>query len=267
MKNFNSLYKKKKEKKPIIMITSYNFYIAKIIDEIDDIDAILVGDSMANVEYGYDSTLPITFEQILDRVKIVSINTKNKPVIADMPFLSYGVDLKYDILNCGKMLKEGFANGVKIEGGKEKVELIKKLTDIGIPVQGHIGLKPQHFNKEGGYKIAGKNEREIEILLEDALELQKAGIFSLILECVTDEAAKIITDNLNIPTIGIGSGKNVDGQIAVVNDLLGLSTYIPSFTKKYVDLSNIIKETLKTWCNDIKDGKYPEKWFSKDKNN
>ncbi|MCX8058038.1 MAG: 3-methyl-2-oxobutanoate hydroxymethyltransferase [Spirochaetes bacterium] len=263
MKNFNSLQKKKKEKIPIIMVTAYNFYIAKIIDQIEEIDAILVGDSMANVEYGYESTIQITFEQMLDRVKIVSQNTLNKPVIADMPFLSYGVEIKYDILNCGRMIKEGYANAIKIEGGKEKIELIKRLSDIGVPVQGHIGLKPQHHNKEGGYKIAGKTDKEIEELLDDAIQLQNAGIFSLILECVTDEASKIITESLKIPTIGIGSGKNVDGQIAVINDLLGLSYYIPSFTKKYVDLNTIIKETLISWCNDIYSGKYPEKWFNK----
>jgi|YNPMSStandDraft_2_1061718.scaffolds.fasta_scaffold00012_66 3-methyl-2-oxobutanoate hydroxymethyltransferase len=263
MKSFNSLTKKKKEKIPIIMITCYNFYTAKIIDSIESIDAILVGDSMANVEYGYDLTIPITVEQILDRVKIVSNNTINKPVIADMPFLSYGIDIRDDILNCGRMIKEGNANAVKIEGGREKCELIKKLVDIGIAVMGHIGLKPQHYNIEGGYKIAGKTDKEIDELLIDAKALEDAGVFSIILECVTDEASKIITENLKIPTIGIGSGKNCDGQIAVINDLLGLSSYIPSFTKKYIDLNSIVKDKLNEWCNDVLQKKYPEKWFNK----
>ena len=225
------------------------------------IDAVLVGDSMGNVEYGYDNTLPVTYEQILDRVKVVSSTLEKIPVIADMPFLSYGISLESDICNCGNMLKIGGANGVKIEGGREKKELIRRLTDLGIAVQGHIGLKPQHFNREGGYKIAGKNEKETEELVQDALELEKAGIFSLILECVTEEAAKIITENTKVSTIGIGSGKYCDGQISVVNDLLGLSEYIPSFTKTYVQLDSIIEKALKQWTEDIITGKFPEKAF------
>lgn len=263
MKNFGNFSKKKRQQQPLVLITAYTYSFAKIIDEIESIDAILVGDSVANVEYGYESTLPITFEQMLNHVSIVSRTCKNKPVIADMPFLSYGTSLKESLTNCGRMIKEGGANAVKIEGGKIFGELVYKLTSIGIPVMGHIGLKPQHYNIMGGYKIAGKNDDEIEELIDDAITLEQAGAFSIILECVTEEAAKAITNSISIPTIGIGSGKFCDGQICVLNDLLGLSTYIPSFMEKYIDLKVLSKEAIERWAKDVIDKNFPKNSFHK----
>lgn len=263
MKNFSNFPKKKRQQQPLVLITAYSYSFAKIIDDIEQIDAILVGDSVANVEYGYNSTLPITFEQMLNHVSIVSRTCVNKPVIADMPFLSYGVSLKDSLSNCGRMVKEGGANAVKIEGGKIFGELIYKLTSIGVPVMGHIGLKPQHYNTMGGYKIAGKTDDEIEELIDDAITLEQAGAFSLILECVTEEASKAITSSVSIPTIGIGSGKYCDGQICVLNDLLGLSSYIPSFMEKYVDLATLSKEAIEKWADDVVGGKFPKNAYHK----
>ncbi|MFN3410997.1 MAG: 3-methyl-2-oxobutanoate hydroxymethyltransferase [Exilispira sp.] len=263
MKNFGNFSKKKRQNKPLVLITAYTYSFARIIDQIEDIDAILVGDSVANVEYGYDSTLPITLDQMLNHVSIVSKTCKNKPVIADMPFLSYGASINDSIINCGRMIKEGAANAVKIEGGKEFAELVYKLTTIGIPVMGHIGLKPQHYNLMGGYKIAGKTDDEIEELIDDAIALEQAGSFSLILECVTEEAAKAITNSVSIPTIGIGSSKYCDGQICVLNDLLGLSSYIPSFMEKYVDLAELSKKAIENWAKDVLEGSFPKNSFKK----
>jgi len=263
MKNFSNFPKKKRQQQPLVLITAYSYSFAKILDDIEQIDAILVGDSVANVEYGYNSTLPITFDQMLNHVSIVSKTCVNKPVIADMPFLSYGVSIEDSILNCGRMIKEGGANAVKIEGGKIFGELIYKLTSIGIPVMGHIGLKPQHYNIMGGYKIAGKTDDEIEELIDDAITLEQAGAFSLILECVTEEASKAITSSVSIPTIGIGSGKYCDGQICVLNDLLGLSSYIPSFMEKYVDLAALSKEAIEKWADDVVEGKFPKNAYHK----
>ncbi len=263
MKNFSNFPKKKRQQQPLVLITAYSYSFARIIDEIEQIDAILVGDSVANVEYGYNSTLPITFDQMLNHVSIVSNTCVNKPVIADMPFLSYGISIEESIFNCGRMIKEGGANAVKIEGGKIFGELVYKLTSIGIPVMGHIGLKPQHFNIMGGYKIAGKTDDEIEELIDDAITLEQAGAFSIILECVTEEASKAITNSISIPTIGIGSSKFCDGQICVLNDLLGLSSYIPSFMEKYVDLASLSKQAIEKWAEDVIEGKFPKNAFHK----
>lgn len=263
MKNFGSFQKKKRQHIPLVLITAYSYSFAKIVDDIEDIDAILVGDSVANVEYGYNSTLPITFEQMLNHVTIVSRTCINKPVIADMPFLSYGASINDSIINCGRMIKEGGANAIKIEGGKIFGELVYKLTSLGIPVMGHIGLKPQHYNIMGGYKIAGKTDDEIEELIDDAVTLEQAGAFSIILECVTEEASKAITNSVSIPTIGIGSGKFCDGQICVINDLLGLSSYIPSFMEKYIDLFSLSKEAIQKWAKDVLDNQFPKNAYHK----
>jgi len=264
MKNFNNFAKKKRLNQPLVLITAYSYSFAKIIDSIEEIDAILVGDSVANVEYGYETTIPVNMEQMLNHVSIVSETCKQKPVIADMPFLSYGVSTADSIKNAGRMMKEGKANGVKIEGGKEFAELVYKMTMIGIPVMGHIGLKPQHYNVMGGYRISGKNEDQVEELIADAVALEQAGIFSLILECVTEEAAKAITNAISIPTIGIGAGKYCDGQICVLNDLLGLSSNIPSFMEKYVDLFSISKDAIEKWAKDVISGTFPKTSFHKD---
>lgn len=265
MKNFNSFFKKYKKGQKLVLSTAYDYPIAKILDDSQVIDAILVGDSASNVIYGNDTTLPITFEQMLNHVKMVTKATEKTPVIADMPFLSYGISIEDSIKNCGLMIKEGFANAIKIEGGKEQADLVKKLVDLGIPVQGHIGLKPQHFYVLGGYKIAGKNEKEAENLIEDAKALEKAGAFSIILELITEEVAKKITESINIPTIGIGSGKFVDGQIVVINDILGLGGYVPSFIKKYADLNKIISDAVKNYASEVINEKFPEKSFHMEK--
>ncbi len=258
MKHFGKLIKKMNKKEKISMITAYNYPIASIINEIDNIDAILVGDSLANVDYGYDTTLKLTYDQIIDRVKIVSKAATNKPVVADMTFLSYGVNESESIRNAGNLIKKGGANGIKLEGGEEFAELIYKLTRIGIPVQGHIGLKPQHYYFDSGYKFVGKNEKQINQLIADAKALEEAGAFSLILECVTTKAVNAIKENTNIPLIGIGSGQNTHGQIVVVNDILGMSDYIPSFIKKYTDLNSIIKNAILDYTEDVIMKKFPE---------
>ncbi len=252
------LKKRKAEKQKITMLTAYDFTTAKIIDSCG-IDVILIGDSLGNVVQGNETTLSVTIEEMIYHTKAVNRGVKNAFILADMPFLSYQASERDAILNAGNLLKLGGANGVKIEGGSEAAQLISKLSKIGIPVAGHIGLTPQYINSLSGYKVQGKSLDKIKELVDDGLALQEAGAFCIILECIPAEAAGIITEKLDIPTIGIGAGKFCDGQVLVINDILGLSgDFRPKFVKQYVNLNQIITEAVNKYKTETTGSDFPD---------
>ncbi|HEY8543043.1 MAG TPA: 3-methyl-2-oxobutanoate hydroxymethyltransferase, partial [Pseudothermotoga sp.] len=225
-----------KGKQPIVMITAYDAPFANIVHQAG-VDAILVGDSVANNVLGYSDTLPATMEDMIRHTQAVRRGAPEAFIIADMPFLSYQCSMDEAVRNAGRFLKEAGANAIKLEGGSFYVPLIERLVKAGIPVMGHLGLTPQSVNVFGGYKVQGKDEKSAKYLLEEAKAIEKAGVFSIVLEMVVEETAKMITESLSIPTIGIGSGRYCDGQILVLHDLLGLNpSFLPKFAKRYANL-------------------------------
>lgn len=247
--------KKKKDEK-ITMLTAYDYPTAKLLEE-TDIDAILVGDSVGNTVLGYENTIPVSMEEMIHHTKAVARGLENPLLIGDMPFLSYQTSVEEAVNNAGKFIKEGKAEAVKIEGGSEYIEQIEKIIDAGIPVMGHLGLTPQKIHQFGGYQPRGKSIEEAKKIYEDAKKLEELGVFSLVLESVPKELAKKITENLEIPTIGIGAGPDCDGQVLVFHDLLGWSDFKPKFVKHYADLSSSIKEALEKFKSEVKSGKFP----------
>lgn len=248
----------KQEKRPLVTLTAYDYPMAKMLDE-GGIDIILVGDSLAMVALGHPTTLPVTLEEMIHHTKAVSRGVKRALIVCDLPFLSYQPSIKKAIKSAGKVLKETQAGAVKIEGGTSQIlETVARLTDIGIPVMAHIGLTPQSVNILG-YKQQGQTEKEQERLLNEAIALEKCGAFALILEHIPSKLAKNITQEISIPTIGIGAGSHCDGQVLVTADLLGMSEKLPPFAKSYANLRGIISEALKNFSNDIQSGKFPEK--------
>ena len=250
-----SIIKEKKLKKEkITMLTAYDYCFGKIVDEAG-IDIILVGDSLGMVFCGDDNTLGVTLEQMIYHTKAVKKGVKNALVVIDMPFLTYNVSIEKTIENCGKAIKESNAEAVKIEGGVNVADKIKALTNAGIPVMGHIGLTPQYIHQLGGFKV----QKEKEKLINDAKAVEEAGAFSIVLECVPEEIAKEITETLSIPTIGIGAGRYCDGQVLVINDMLGLfDRFLPKFVKRYANLKEIAVNSIKEFISDVKNQKFPE---------
>ncbi len=249
--------KMKQRGEKIAVLTAYDFFTAKILDEIG-IDSILVGDSANMVFYGAKDTLSISMDQMIYHTRAVSSAVKRALVIGDMPFLSYQTSVTDAILNSGRFLKEGGAHGVKIEGGMEMKDTVKRLIEVGIPVMGHIGMTPQSIEKFGGYSVQGKDEKKAEYLLESAKILEDVGCFSIVLECIPRELAKKITSSLKIPTIGIGAGLDCDGQVLVVNDILGLyEEFKPKFVRRYAELAKEIRKASKNFTDDVKTKKYP----------
>lgn len=250
------IIEKKQKKEKITMLTCYDYSMAIILDRAG-IDMLLVGDSAGVVFAGYENTLPVSVEEMLYHTKAVVKGRKTALVVADMPFLSYQTSMEEAVKNCGLMLKAG-AEAVKLEGGIEVCDVVRKLFLSGIPVMGHIGLTPQSVNVLGGYKVQGKTEETKKRLIESAKALEEAGAFSIVLECVPEEVAKEITELVNIPTIGIGAGRFTDGQVLVINDILGLfEGFRPKFVKKYVNLAPIIEDAAKAYINEVKEGKFP----------
>jgi 3-methyl-2-oxobutanoate hydroxymethyltransferase len=241
--------KKKKKKQKITMLTAYDHSIASILSE-TELDGILVGDSLGNVFQGNQTTIPVDIEDVVYHTQAVSKAQIKSLIVSDMPFLSYQVSQEHAILNAGKLLKAG-AQAVKIEGGYYWAETIEKIVKCGIPVQGHLGLCPQYVNVLGGYKKQGKKKAQREQIIEDAKRLQDAGVFSIVLECIPDDLAKQITEMLEIPTIGIGAGNNCDGQILVINDLIGLTEDPPSFAPQYCNARSLIKQAVNDYINDV----------------
>lgn len=246
----------------ITMLTAYDYSTALALDEAG-VDVILVGDSLGMVVLGYASTLPVTMEEMLHHTKAVSRGTKRAMLIADMPFLSYQISDTEAMLNAGRFLKEAGAQGVKLEGGREVAGLMRKMTTAGIPVVGHLGLTPQSVLQFGGYKIQGKEDAAANRILEDAIMIEDAGAFSVVLECVPASLARQVTKALSIPTIGIGAGADCDGQVLVINDMLGIfERFTPKFVKKYCNLNAQIKDSVRQYINEVKSGKFPEEEHS-----
>jgi 3-methyl-2-oxobutanoate hydroxymethyltransferase len=257
-KTILDIKKMKIEGEKITVLTAYDYGMASILDECN-IDMILVGDSLGNVVLGYDSTIPVTMDDMLHHTKAVSRAVQNALIVADMPFLSYQVSPEAALANAGRFLKEADAQAIKLEGGEEQVETVRKITRAGIPVMGHLGLTPQSIHQLGGYKVQGKKEDAADKIIRDAKSLEQAGAFSLVLECVPEKLAAEITRTLSIPTIGIGAGVHCDGQVLVVNDMLGMyERMTPKFVKKYANLNLDIKKAVKTYIAEVKHGSFPD---------
>ncbi len=257
-KTILDIKKMKNQGEKISMLTAYDFGMASILDE-SEIDIILVGDSLGNVVLGYDTTLPVTMEDMLHHTRAVARGVQSAMIVADMPFLSYQVSPQQALANAGRFLKEADAQAVKLEGGDEQAETVFKLTSSGIPVMAHLGLTPQSIHQLGGYKVQGKKEDAAEQMLRDAKTLENAGAFSLVLECVPEKLAAEITAALSIPTIGIGAGVQCDGQVLVVNDMLGMyDRMTPKFVKKYANLNADIRSAVKKYIQEVKSGAFPD---------
>src|SRR5579863_3534781 len=246
------------EAKPkITCLTAYDYPTARLLDEAG-VDILLVGDSLGMVVLGYDSTLPVTFEEMLHHTRAVRRGTKRALLIADMPYGTFHVSIEESVRNAMRMVKEGGAEAVKIEGGERRLELISRLVEAEIPVMGHVGLTPQSFNTLGGFHVQGKTAQAAAQLERDALAVEAAGAFSVVVESVPREIAAGITAKLRIPTIGIGAGPDCDGQVLVYTDLVGLTMgRTPKFARQYANLAGEISRAVTEFCNDVRGGQFP----------
>jgi len=255
----SSFLKAKENGEKISMLTAYDYSTAKLLDEAG-IDSLLVGDSLGMVMLGYENTLQVTVDDMIHHCRAVAKGAKRAMVIGDMPFLSYHVSIEDSIKNAGRIVQEGGAHAVKLEGGREIIDKVKSIVNAQIPVIGHLGLTPQSINMFGGFKVQGKNEEQARKIIEDSLLLQEAGVFAIVLECVPEMLAKLVSEKLRIPTIGIGAGKYCDGQVLVTQDMLGMYTdFVPKFVKQYSNLCDAIKESAKGYIHEIKEGEFPAK--------
>ncbi|MDD8018460.1 MAG: 3-methyl-2-oxobutanoate hydroxymethyltransferase [Bacteroidota bacterium] len=249
--------KEKGEK--IAMLTAYDYTTARLLDEAG-VDIILVGDSVANVFQGLETTIPVTLDEMIYHTKVVRRAVKRAMLVADMPFMSYQVDVKEAVINCGRMLKESGAEAVKMEGGKRILPLVEQLVDIGIPVMGHLGLTPQSIYKFGTYEVRAKESAEAKQLVEDARMLDASGVFSIVLEKIPETLAAKATKAVKCATIGIGAGSACDGQVLVTNDMLGMNEqFHPRFVRQYANLSEVMRNAFKSYISDIKSSKFPSK--------
>jgi 3-methyl-2-oxobutanoate hydroxymethyltransferase len=249
--------KDKKGKEPITLLTCYDYYTASVMNQ-TEIDAILVGDSLGMVFKGDENTLSVTLDEIIYHTKAVKRGAYNKFIISDMPFLSYKISVKDTIRNAGKIIKESSADAVKMEGGVEICKEIKALVNADIPVCGHLGLTPQAIKLFGGNRVQGKSYEKAKEILDSAIALEEAGAFAIVLECIPQDLAKLITEKISIPTIGIGAGVYTDGQVLVINDILG--TYnrpSPKFSKKFSNVDNETKNGIEAYIRDVKSRAFP----------
>jgi 3-methyl-2-oxobutanoate hydroxymethyltransferase len=252
-----SIQQKKVQREAITCLTAYDYTSARLVDEAG-IDLILVGDSLAQVMLGYENTLPVTVDEMLHHTRAVKRGVRRSLIVADMPFSSYHISRREALHNAARFVKEGGAEAVKIEGGEKRSELIRRIVDAEIPVMGHIGLTPQSVHAMGGYKVQGKTLDAIEHLMRDAIMLERAGAFSIVLEGIPREVAAMITREVKIPTIGIGAGPECDGQILVFHDLLGLTFGNPAkFVRRYADLGSTISAALEAYRHDVEAASYP----------
>mgnify|MGYP000298148057 FL=1 len=258
MKNTVQTFKEAKNNHTkLAMLTAYDYSTAKLQDEAG-IHGILVGDSLGNVILGYEDTISVTMEDMIHHTAAVSRGAKDAFVVADMPFMSYQTSVYDAVVNAGRLMKEGRANAVKLEGGVSVCPQIKAITDAGIPVMAHLGLTPQSINAFGGFKVQGKNEAAARKLIDDAKAVEEAGAFALVLECVPAKLAKIISEQLTIPTIGIGAGAGCDGQILVYQDMLGMfSDYTPKFVKRFAEVGSVMKEAFANYIKEVQAETYP----------
>ena len=251
------LQEMKEKGEKITMLTAYDYPTARILDQCG-VEVLLIGDSVGNVVMGTDNTLPVTTDEIIYHTKAVVRGRKRALIVADMPFMSYQVSVEEAKREAGKLIKKGGAEAVKLEGGENMEEVIRAICDIDVPVMGHIGLTPQSIHRMGGYKVQGKEEKQREKLLSDALAVERAGAFSVVLEAVPLSLAREITRTLKIPTIGIGAGIHCDGQVLVIHDLLGLSGgFRPKFVKQYVNLEAEITKAVNKFLTEVRKEKFP----------
>lgn len=265
-KSIRDVIEKKKLAQKISVITSYDYSLASLCDKAG-IDILLVGDSGGMVMLGYKNTIPVTMDQMCLFTEAVSRARKNSLIVSDLPFMSYQASTTDAITNSGRLIKAG-ADAVKLEGGTTMTDTIAAIVETGIPVMGHIGLQPQTTILSEGYKVQGKTVESAKLLIEDAKALEEAGVFSIVLEMITHEVSKIITETISVPTIGIGSGAYCDGQVLVVHDLLGMYEKIkPKFVKRYLSLSDEIINAVESYRKDIEERKFPlkENWFPMEK--
>jgi len=253
----NRIKEMKQKGEKITMLTAYDYTTAKIIDEAG-IPLILVGDSLGMVVLGYESTIPVTMEDMLHHTKAVVRGTKQTMVVGDMPFMTYHISVEDALRNAARFIQEAGAQAIKLEGGVTVVEKVRRIVDCGIPVMGHIGLTPQSIHQFGGFKIQGKTAQAAARLLEDARALEEAGAFAIVLETVPAPLATLITQKIDVPTIGIGAGAGCDGQVQVVNDVLGsFADFVPKHAKQYAKLGEIIRKAVTEYYNEVKAGSFP----------
>jgi 3-methyl-2-oxobutanoate hydroxymethyltransferase len=251
------LFAMKKKGEKIAMLTAYDFLTAKFIDEAG-MEVILIGDSLSNVIQGNETTLPVTLEEMIYHTQIVRRAVRRAMVVADMTFMSYQVGLNDAIQNCGRVMKETGCDAIKMEGGKYIAEIVEKLVEIGIPVMGHLGLTPQSINKFGSYKTRGIDKEEADQIFQDAIVLQNAGCFAIVLEKIPASLGEKISKELKIPTIGIGAGPHCDGQVLVMHDMLGMiEEFKPRFVRRYMNLAQDMKQAFKRYIQDVKDNNFP----------
>ncbi len=256
------LARKKAAGEPIVMITAYDYPTARVVDEAG-VDIILVGDSLGMVVLGYENTLPVTMEEMLIHTAAVVRGSERALVVGDMPFMSYQLSPQQALDNAGRFIKEAGAHAVKLEGGEEVLEAIRKITSAGIPVMGHIGLTPQSIHRIGGYRVQGKDEEGAARLKKDAKLLEEAGCFSVVLEAVPAQLAKEITESLSIPTIGIGAGPHCDGQVLVFHDVVGIfQEFKPKFVKRYANLRQQMLDAVKSYVEEVRSGVFPDEEHS-----
>lgn len=256
-KTLQDLDKKMRDGRPITMLTAYDYSSAMLVDSAG-IDVILVGDSLGMVMLGLESTVPVTMEEMLHHCRAVARGARQPHLVGDMPFMSYQADVAEAVHNAGRFLKEGAMDSVKVEGGQEIVDKVRAIVGAGIPVMGHIGLTPQSLSKLGGYRVQGKTASDARRLLNDALALQEAGCYAIVLEAIPAPVAKVITGQTSIPTIGIGAGPECDGQVLVYHDLLGLfERFTPRFVKQYANLGDQIRAALDGFREDVTSRHFP----------
>ena len=253
----NQIKEMKQRAEKIVMLTAYDYSTARLVDEAG-IPLILVGDSLGMVVLGYESTIPVTMEEMLHHTKAVVRGTKQAMVIGDMPFMTYHVSVEDALRNAARFIQEAGAQAVKLEGGVTVAEKVKRIVECGIPVMGHIGLTPQSIHQFGGFKMQGKTPEAAANLLEDAKALEQAGAFAIVLETIPAQLGQLITDKVAIPTIGIGAGPDCDGQVQVINDILGSFTdFVPKHAKQYVKLTDIISKAVSQYRDEVKAGSFP----------
>ena len=247
----------KAEGRKLAMLTAYDYSTAKLQDEAG-VDGILIGDSLGNVILGYENTLSVTMEDMIHHSRAVARGASHALIVCDMPFLSYEVSVEDAVRNAGRLLKEGRANAVKLEGGREVCPQVRAIVAAGIPVMGHLGLTPQSVNAFGGFKVQGKTEESARALLDNACALEEAGAFAIVLECVPAALAELVTSRVSIPTIGIGAGAACDGQILVYQDMLGMTSgFSPKFARRFAEVGDVMLEAYRAYDAAVKDGSFP----------
>ncbi|MBU1185454.1 MAG: 3-methyl-2-oxobutanoate hydroxymethyltransferase [Acidobacteria bacterium] len=261
--SISMLRKKKEAGEPIVALTAYDYPVAKIVDAAG-VDLILVGDSLGMVVLGHPTTVPVTMDEMIHHTQAVTRAVKRAMVVGDMPYGSFHLSEEQTLANALRFIKDAGAGAVKIEGASaRRLHLIESMVEAEIPVMGHVGLTPQSIKHLGRFKMAGKTDAEAELILQSAVQLEQAGVFAVILECIPMELAGIVTNRLTVPTIGIGAGPHCDGQILVFHDLVGFNNgYLPKFVKKYADLQTVLSEAVGGYAADVREGRFPEEIHS-----